>query len=273
MLSPIEQSIKAKIEAVGTPLKDWDITINRGILTGYNEAFIISGEKKDELIAQDPKSAEIIRPILRGRDIRRYGYEFADLWLINTHNGIKGKNISLINVNDYPAIKEHLDMYYDKLAKRSDKGATPYNLRDCVYMEDFSKQKIIFQEMVQSPSFFLDSEKHFVCLDTGRIITGENLEYLTALLNSKLFFYAVKLFYGGGGLGGSATRMKHTFFTNFNAVKPSEERLMYFKKLYYQDYDLLDAELSRFLYESYGFAEDEILAIEDAIILPRHKSR
>ena len=85
VLSPIEQRIKAKIEAVGTPLKDWDINIYRGILTGYNEAFIIDGKKKDELIAEDPKSEEIIRPILRGRDIKRYGYEFADLWLINTH--------------------------------------------------------------------------------------------------------------------------------------------------------------------------------------------
>src|SRR5690554_4397447 len=81
VLSEIEQQIKAKIEAVGTPLKDWDINIYRGILTGYNEAFIIDGNKKDELIASDPKSAEIIRPILRGRDIKRYGYDFADLWL------------------------------------------------------------------------------------------------------------------------------------------------------------------------------------------------
>lgn len=70
VLSEIEQRIKAKIEAVGVPLKDWDINIYRGILTGYNEAFIIDGKKKDELIAEDPKSAEIIRPILRGRDIK-----------------------------------------------------------------------------------------------------------------------------------------------------------------------------------------------------------
>ena len=84
ILSPIEQSIKQKIESVGTPLKDWNIKINRGILTGFNEAFIISGEKRDELIAQDPNSAEIIRPILRGRDIKKYNYEFANLYLICT---------------------------------------------------------------------------------------------------------------------------------------------------------------------------------------------
>ena len=83
-MSPIEQKIKEKIEAIGTPLKDWDVSINYGIKTGYNEAFIIDGKKKDELIAEDPKSAEIIRPILRGRDIKRYSYEFADLYLIAT---------------------------------------------------------------------------------------------------------------------------------------------------------------------------------------------
>ncbi len=85
----IEKSIKQKIEKIGIPLKDWDIQINRGILTGYNEAFIIDGTKKNELIAKDPKSADVIKPILRGRDIGRYGVDFADLWLINLHNGYK----------------------------------------------------------------------------------------------------------------------------------------------------------------------------------------
>lgn len=134
VLSPIEQSIKAKIEAVGTPLKDWDIRINRGILTGYNEAFIIDGKKREELIKQDPKSAEIIRPILRGRDIKKYSYDFADLWLITSHNGIKEKGIKPIDINNYPAIKAHLDQFYSQLEKRSDKGDTPYNLRNCAYM-------------------------------------------------------------------------------------------------------------------------------------------
>ncbi len=82
VLSPIEQSIKDKIDWIGTPLKDWDIKINRGILTGYNEAFIIDGAKKDELIRADSKSAEIIRPLLRGRDIKRYSYDFADKYMI-----------------------------------------------------------------------------------------------------------------------------------------------------------------------------------------------
>src|SRR5690606_26862401 len=184
VLSEIEQQIKAKIEAIGTPLKDWDINIYRGILTGYNEAFIIDGNKKDELIASDPKSAEIIRPILRGRDIKRYSYDFADLWIINTHNGIKEKGLKRIEIEDYPAIKNHLEQFLPQLKKRADKGDTPYNLRNCAYMEDFFRPKIIFQEMVQEPSFIIDNEGIYMCLDTARIMTGEDLDVLLTVMNS-----------------------------------------------------------------------------------------
>ncbi|MCJ8498357.1 hypothetical protein MVI27_08795, partial [Chryseobacterium salipaludis] len=98
ILSEIEKSIKEKIERVGTPLKDWDISINYGIKTGFNDAFIITGEKRNELIEQDAKSAEIIRPILRGRDIKRYTFEFADLYIITTFPSLK------IDIDKYPAV-------------------------------------------------------------------------------------------------------------------------------------------------------------------------
>lgn len=140
ILSDIERSIKNKIEAVGVPLKEWDISINRGILTGYNEAFIIDGATKDELIRKDPKSEEIIKPLLRGRDIKRYGYDFADKWLICTHNGTESE--PAINIDDYPDIKEYLDQYISQLSKRQDKGVTPYNLRSCAYMDIYIKHVI-----------------------------------------------------------------------------------------------------------------------------------
>lgn len=146
ILSPIEQSIKRKMEAIGTPLKDWDIQINYGIKTGFNDAFIITTEKRDEILAncqteeERIRTDELIRPILRGRDIKRYGYDWADLWIINTHNGIKGK-LPRVDVNEYPAIKAHLDQYWDKISTRADKGDTPYNLRNCAYMRIFISQK------------------------------------------------------------------------------------------------------------------------------------
>ena len=265
-LSQTEQRIKEKIEKIGIPLKEWNININYGIKTGFNDAFIISTEKKNELIAADPKSAEIIRPILRGRDIKRYGYEFANLWLINTHNGLKDNSISRVEIENYPAIKEHLDQYYDKLAKRADKGSTPYNLRNCAYMNDFSKQKIVFQEMVQSPCFCLDSDRHFMLLDTGRIITGEHLEYLLCLLNSTLFFFAIKHFYGGGALGEKGVRMKHTFFEKFNAYVPTEEEEHTLSELIKND---ISSDTSRvidnFFYTVYGLSREEIEFLENQL--------
>ena len=201
ILSSLEQSIKAKIEAVGVPLREWDISINYGIKTGFNDAFIINGPKKDELIAADPKSAEIIRPILRGRDIKRYEYTFADLWLIATHNGIKGKNIPPVNVNEYPAIKAHLDQYYTKLSDRTDKGDTPYNLRNCVYMDDFSKQKIVWGEISDKPKFAIDITGKFIPEATTFLMVGNHLKYLLCFLNSTLSEYFFAKFGTTTGMG------------------------------------------------------------------------
>ena len=107
ILSPIERSIKRKIESIGTPLKDWDIRIYRGILTGCNEAFIISSQKRNEILAncaneaERQRTAELIRPILRGRDIKRYGYEWANLYLIATFPARH------YDIEDYPAVKDY----------------------------------------------------------------------------------------------------------------------------------------------------------------------
>ena len=201
ILSPIEQSIKQKIESVGTPLKDWDIKIYRGVLTGYNDAFIISTEKRDEILAnchteeERLRTAELIRPILRGRDIKRYGYDWANLWLINTHNGIKGVK-PRIDVNDYPAVKAHLDQYWDKISKRADKGDTPYNLRNCAYLDDFFKPKIVWARLMRISKSEIDSFPRFSKADAGYFVvdslcffTGKGIDNLCTFLNSSLATY------------------------------------------------------------------------------------
>ena len=196
ILSPIEQSIKRKIESVGTPLKDWDINIYRGVLTGYNEAFIISTEKRDEILAncqsedERERTAELIRPILRGRDIKRYGYNWANLWLINTHNGIRGK-LERIHIEDYPAVKAHLDQYWDRISKRADKGDTPYNLRNCAYLEDFSKPKMLWKR-VGSILRFCYNDNETLGLDSTCFATGENIEFICCVLNSPMGHYLLK---------------------------------------------------------------------------------
>ena len=193
ILSPIEQSIKRKIEAVGTPLKDWDIQINYGIKTGFNDAFIISTEKRNEILSncktedERTRTAELIRPILRGRDIKRYGYVENGLYLINTHNGIRGK-IPRIRIEDYPSIKAHLDQYWDKIEKRADQGDTPYNLRNCAYLEDFNKPKLFYADITQQLNFCICKEVMF-CNNTTYFIATEDekvLEHLNVYLNSAI---------------------------------------------------------------------------------------
>ena len=180
-LSKAELAIKKKIEKISTPLKDWDINIYRGVLTGYNEAFIIDEAKKQQLINEDPKSAEIIKPILRGKDIKRYEAKFAGLYLINSHNGYDGE--PRIDINEYPAIKNHLDLHWDKISKRYDKGATPYNLRNCAYLNEFEKEKIVYVDIASEPYFYLDN-KMLYTNDRCFIVTGKQIKYLLLIFNS-----------------------------------------------------------------------------------------
>jgi hypothetical protein len=223
ILSPIEQGIKRKIEAVGIPLREWDIRINYGIKTGCNEAFIIDGAKRAELIAADPRSAEIIRPILRGRDIKRYGYEFADQYLIASHNGYcddNGNEISPIEINEYSTIKAHLDEYWDVISVRTDKGVTPYNLRNCAYMEDFSKQKIIWGNLALSASFSLATEAFYINPPSCMIVPAEKC--LLAIMNSRLAdFYIRRL---GVTRNGGYFEYKPMFVQEFPAFKAIGEK-------------------------------------------------
>ena len=255
MLSPIEQRIKQKIEAIGTPLKEWDIQINYGIKTGFNEAFIISGEKRKELIKQDPNSDEIIRPILRGRDIKRYGYDFSDLWLINTHNGVKEKGIKPINADSYPAIKKHLDKYYTELEKRQDKGDTPYNLRNCAYMEDFYRQKIVWGNLNLTAAFSFAPEGMFINAPCSLIVPASN--YLLAILNSKLANYYIRTL--GVTRNGGYFEYKPMFIEKLPIPSINSEidekinEILRTKK-----YEAID----KFVYKLYGLDKDELEFID-----------
>jgi hypothetical protein len=235
IIVPKDQAlIKKRIEKIGIPLKEWDVSIYRGILTGLNDAFKIDGKKKDELIAKDPKGAEIIKPVLRGRDIKRYEVNYVDQWLIDTHNGYKGT--LPINIENYPVIKVYLDQYWEALKKRQDKGVTPYNLRNCAYHQEFEKEKIVYAEIVFDSAFYYDNDKYYTD-DTAFILTGENIKFLTALLNSKLLTYAFKAFYAGGDLRGNTFRYKKVFIEKLPIPKISKESQKPFE--YLVDYVML----------------------------------
>ncbi|EAL6159221.1 class I SAM-dependent DNA methyltransferase, partial [Campylobacter coli] len=200
-------ALKAKIERIGTPLKEWQgLNIYRGILTGYNEAFIITTEKRNEILAnckdeaEKERTAKLIRKMLRGRDIKRYIYEWAGLWVINAHNGYKNQNgekVEAINIEYYPSLKKHFDEFYPQLEKRADKGLTPYNLRNCAYIEEIEREKIVYSEIVRKPQFYLDTKLNFYAEATSFILTGENLKYLIAFLNNDFVAFIFKTFYAG----------------------------------------------------------------------------
>ena len=154
-----------------------------------NEAFIIDNQTKEALVAEDPKSEEILKPVLRGRDIRRYNADWAGLWLIDTHNGFE--DIPAIEIEEYPAVKHRLDGFYERLERRYDKGRTPYNLRNCAYHEEFKKEKLFWMDMTPRGRFsYLGSEIY--CNDKGFIMTGTSLKYLCAVLNSSLITWRMR---------------------------------------------------------------------------------
>jgi hypothetical protein len=199
----LERSIKQKMEKLGKPLKNWDVKINYGIKTGFNDAFIIDTKTKEELCKKDPKSEEIIKPVLRGRDVSRYGYEWADLWIIFTRRGA--------DIEKFPAIKNHLMQYYEDLKPKNNnekKGRKAgsykwFEIQDNIaYYEDFGKEKIVWPcIMTKESAFAFNDDKQYV-LAPGNIIVGKDIKYLTCILNSKLVYFAFVKFYMGGGIAG-----------------------------------------------------------------------
>ncbi|GAA8401930.1 class I SAM-dependent DNA methyltransferase [Helicobacter pylori] len=288
--------LRDKMENIGTPLKDWGIQIYRGILTGCNEAFIIPTEKRDAILknchdtqkdsmgmSERERTIELIKPILRGRDIKRYSYEWADLWVINTHNGYTSfsHKIPPIDIEQYPAIKAHLDSHWDKISKRDDQGDTPYNLRNCAYLEEFEKEKIVYGEIAQEPRFYLDNGEcelgFFYAEATSFILTGEHLHYLLGMLHSQLITFAFKTFYAGGGLGESGYRYKKAFIERLPIPQITTKNQELARKI--TDYarkilqtkekdpkantQELEKEIDALVYQLYNLTDEEIKTIEN----------
>ncbi len=279
--------LRDKMESVGTPLKDWDIQINYGIKTGANEAFIITTEKREEVLnacktQEERKRTEaLIKPILRGKDIKRYSYEWAHLWVINTHNGytsnLKSK-IPPIDIEKYPAIKAHLDSHWDTIATRSDQGDTPYHLRNCAYLEDFEKEKIVYPCIMAKEPCFVYEEKGFYAPAPANIVTGDKIEikYITALLNSKCIYFAMRKFYMGGGIEGE---LKTNNLEKIPIPKITEKNQELADKITDGAKAILEAkekdpkantqqlekEIDALVYQLYNLTDEEIKIIEEGI--------
>lgn len=249
ILSPIEQSIKRKIEAVGTPLKDWDIQINYGIKTGFNDAFIISTEKRNEILAnckdedERKRTDELIRPILRGRDIKRYGYDWANLYLIATFPARH------YDIDMYPAVKDYLLSFGierleqtgkthkfngESIKARKKTNNKWFETQDSIsYWEDFNKPKVVYMEIQTDnpeegypfPCYSYD-DKRCVVLNTAYIMSSETTDprYVLGILNSRLGKFLVKLYVTQ--LQERQFRMLSQYVMKFPIVRPTKEQEM-----------------------------------------------
>ncbi len=280
--------LRDKIESVGTPLKDWDIQINYGIKTGTNEAFIIPTEKREEILnacktkEERKRTERLIKPILRGKDIKRYSYEWAYLWVIATFPSLK------LDIDDYPSLKTYLSQFRPRIDQSGEKDCRKktnnqwFETQDTIaYHEDFEKEKIVYGEIVQEPRFYLDNGEcklgYFYAEATSFILTGEHLRYLLGMLHSKLITFTFKTFYAGGGLGESGYRYKKAFIERLPIPKitPQNQELadkiivLVDKILKSKEKDpkantqQLEKEIDALVYQLYNLTDEEIKIIED----------
>lgn len=217
------------------------------------------------MILKCPKSAEIIHPVLRGKDIKKYSIVFSNLWLINTHNGLREINLPRVNVKtDYPSIFEHLKKYEGKLIDREDKGDDWTNLRSCAYLNEFKKPKIVYPEITKYLPFVYDDNGYYMNNKTF-FITGGNLKYLVAFLNSSIFKSCIKSNFPD--LGEDRRELRKTFFEPTMILYPDASMeneiskmvdLIIFQKSRYEPTEKIEEEIDSILYKAYNLTDDEV---------------
>jgi len=274
ILSDIERSIKAKIEAIGTPLKDWDIQINYGIKTGFNDAFIIDSAKRNEILdacqTEDERqlTAEIIRPILRGRDIKRYDYEFADQYIIATFPSRQ------YNIDDYQALREFLlsfgmerleqtgkeyNINGEKVKARKKTNNKWFETQDSIsYWDDLSKTKIVWIELSDESKFAIC--ENLVPLNTVFFLTGAHLHHILGLLNSKLVHWYFTTCLGTSSGVGTNRWLKYTI-EQLPLVPYSDDKLsqLVIDRLSPEtNTDKCEEQIDALICELYGLSPDEM---------------
>ncbi|EGI9427380.1 class I SAM-dependent DNA methyltransferase [Campylobacter jejuni] len=279
-------ALKAKIERIGTPLKEWHgLNIYRGILTGYNEAFIITTEKRNEILAnckdeaEKERTAKLIRKMLRGRDIKRYSYEWAGLWVIGTFPSLK------LDIEQYPALKQYLSQFLPRIEQSGEKGCRKktsnkwFETQDNIaYYEEFEKEKIVYPNMNKEfiaffdNEFFLLNQKCFILSHQSN--NKKELLYLTALLNSNVNFYYFKQI--GAKLGASGYEMSKIFVEKLPIPKINSKNQKIADELINLADEILKAKeqdknantqelenkINSIVYKFYNLTEEEIKIIE-----------
>ena len=274
ILSSAELNLKSKIEDVGVPLKDWDIDIYRGIVTGCNEAFIIDEAKREQLIKQDPKSAEIIKPLLRGKDIKRYQAQLSGFYILAT-----GYDLDILN--QYPAIFAYLEDIGKQidsgriktkgkgLFERDDQGENWWNLRACAYYAELDRNKIVYPDIYRHQSFTMDTSASY-CSNTCYFIPTEET-WLSGLLNSKSvgwYYSRLANTLGSGGSRGFSIFMKQICVPNIDSAQKVlitnlvNEIIAAKAADPNTDTTAQENEIDKLVYALYNLTEDEIAIVE-----------
>jgi type I restriction-modification system DNA methylase subunit len=293
--SAAEQKLKEKIERIGKPLKEWDVNIYRGVLTGLNEAFIITTEKRNEILAncqseeERKRTEEIIKPILRGRDIKRYYYEWAGLWVIfipwhfPLHEDITIQGASEKSEKEfqehYPAVYQHLLQFKEPLSKRNKEETGIryewYALQRCAatYYPEFEKEKVVWQRITQEPTFCLVKPDVFV-LDSMAFFTGNNLKYIMAILNSKLIYKHVEMIVHQYGTTGFRLSNQYVEVMPIPPITSSNEPIVRQIEALVDNIlatknqnpqantGSLEKQIDELVYKLYGLTEEEVRIVE-----------
>ena len=274
--SGMDWMILKKAQAKGKMLATWCMDIHFGLKTGRNDVFIVNDSKRQEILRlcqteeERARTADLFKPLVKGEDLKRYKMNFADRWLIHTHNGIKDpetKEIILprIDINDYPALKAYLDANSDKISNRTDQGDTFYNLRNCVYWPEFEKPKLIWGDLADIPKFYLDESSYYGD-NTTYCMGGEHLTYLLVYLNSPLSAY---LFSKLGNTTGAGTIRWQKFKVEQQLVPiitpADEQRIIELYRQYQQTNDETHLEEAyHIIYDIVGLSKEEIEYIESS---------
>ena len=264
----IQLNLKNRIEKNFQRIDEFDVSIKGGIKTGFNEAFLVSKQIRDNLIKGNTKFNEILVPVVDGKNIKPWTMKWLNKYLIYSHNGSSRRSIKPINLKkDFLDIFKILEKHKNELKKRTDQGDHWSNLRDCDYFDKFSENKIIWSDISTEPSFFFDSKK-FYALNNCYLMFGQDdlLKYLLAILNSNVFKYLFENFYSGGELGNNGYRYIKEFIIKVPVPKESKFKKNIIKlvdKIIIEDppqakLNKLSQEINFLVEKTYGLSTDEI---------------
>ena len=263
-------SVLSKISSSGKTLEQWGTKIRLGLATGANYAFVISEEKKNELEQLDKRNKQIIKPILRGRDINRYSYQFSNEYILLTRNEI--------NVHkQYPMIYNYLSSFSDDFKQRGAKGRHWTNLRACAFFDDFPLEKIIWIELSDRGRFALCKEEIYLLNSAYFLIppTGINSKYLLGVLNSKVIQFVMNTVAETSGMG--TNRWINNHVKNFPIPEGNNrlniqiehfvsKTILAAKSGKIEQMEEFEAQIDQIVYQLYDLTEKEISIVEDSII-------